>query len=132
MLPLRYTRYWLIAGVLVLLAVFVAALIPASGPSIRVYLGFDKWLHLAVFAFLAMWFSGQCTRRGYWRIAVGLLLFGLIIEACQRMVSYRSGDLHDLVADAVGIALGLVIAAVWVGGWSMWVENWLQRRAAGD
>ena len=123
MLPLRYSRYWLIAGVFVLAAVFIAALLPARGPSIRIYLGFDKWLHLAVFAFLAVWFSGQYRRGAYWRIAAGLLLFGLVIEACQRMVSYRSGDLQDLAADAVGIVLGLTIAVMGAGGWSVAVEK---------
>lgn len=136
MLPLRYARYWFFAGVFVLALVFAAALMPAmwfwSGPPVRVYLGFDKWLHLAVFAFLAVWFSGQYTRRAYWRIAAGLLLFGLVIEACQRMVSYRTGDLQDFAADAVGIVLGLAIAALGAGGWSVAVENWLGRLRQSD
>ena len=133
MLPLRYARYWLIAGIFVLLAVLAAALMPASAPSIHIYLGFDKWLHLAVFAFLALWFSGQYARHAYWRIAAGLLLFGLVIEGCQRLVSYRTGDLEYLFANAAGIAIGLVVAFFGVGGWSAWVEkNWLRQRASSD
>ena len=132
MLPLRYTRRWLLAGVFVLFAVFGAAIMPAfwSWPSLtaKMLLGFDKWLHVGTFLVLSVWFSGQYSRRWYWRIGVGLFTFGIIIELCQRMLTYRTGDLQDLAANVVGIALGLAIALAGIGGWSLRVEGWLMRR----
>ena len=94
----------------------------------RVVFGADKWLHAATFLVLAVWFSGQYARHAYWRIALALLAFGIVIELCQRMVTYRTGDLLDLAANAAGIALGLLVAVAGAGGWSMRVENWWLRR----
>lgn len=135
MLPLRYHRGWQIAGAVVLLGVFAATLIPAFWlwPNItRVTLfAFDKWLHGMTFLFLAVWFSGQYSPKRYVRIGMGLFVFGIIIELCQRMVSYRTAELMDLVADMVGIMAGLAIAAVGVGGWSVRFEERLTRRKQG-
>ena len=85
-----------------------------------------------IFLLLAIWFSGQYSRRNYWRIAVGLFIFGVLIEISQRMVAYRTSDWMDLLADSVGILLGLAIAVAGVGGWSMRFEQWLQGRAKSD
>ena len=132
MLPLRYTRHWQIAGAFVLLTVFVAAVIPAfwDWPEIsyRTLFAFDKWLHAVTFLVLAVWFSGQYARRAYWRVALGLLAFGIAIELCQRMISYRTADLNDLMANVVGIVLGIGIALAGFGGWSLRIENWLLAR----
>jgi len=89
---------------------------------------FDKWLHGVTFAFLAVWFSGQYSRKRYGGIGIGLFLFGIVIELCQRMVSYRTAELMDLAADTVGIAVGLIIALAGVGGWSLRIEERIARR----
>jgi VanZ family protein len=92
-------------------------------------------LHGITFVFLAVWFAGQYRRKSYWRIAVGLLAFGVLIEACQRLVTYRSADWLDIAADAAGIAVGMAVAMAGLGGWSLWVENRLSRsrvEASGD
>jgi hypothetical protein len=57
-----------------------------------------------------------------------MLAFGGFIELCQRMLSYRSAESLDLLADAVGIAMGLAIAAAGAGGWSLRLETWLAER----
>jgi VanZ family protein len=87
----------------------------------------DKWMHGITFAALAIWFSGQYARRSYGWLAIGLLIFGALIEACQSMVTYRTAETADLVADLLGIVAGMMIALTGVGGWSLQVENWLQR-----
>ncbi|HLT91861.1 MAG TPA: VanZ family protein [Woeseiaceae bacterium] len=132
MLPLRYARRWQAAGIGALALALVAALAPAilfPFDVQRAGIGIDKWLHALSFMFLTVWFSGQYAPRSYWRIALGMLLFGLLIEVCQRMVAYRSAEATDLVADAIGIALGLAIAFAGAGGWSLRVEGWLQARS---
>lgn len=135
MLPLIHARRWRIAGLVLLLAVLAGALIPAAWlwpdrPEISSWFKLnDKWTHLVTFALLALWFSGQYRVAAYWRIALGLLAFGLLIEICQRGVGYRTAEWFDVAADMAGIILGLVIATAGVGGWSLRVESWLQRRA---
>ena len=122
------------AGVSVLFVVLAAALMPAMwfwpGMHRLGVIQVDKWLHFATFAGLAIWFAGQYKPTSYWRIALGLFVFGLLIEASQRMVSYRSSDLLDLLADSVGILFGLGVAKLGAGGWSMRFEQWLEARAA--
>ncbi len=135
MLPLRYAGRWQIAGIAVLIVVLVAALTPAIWfmPDLR-GAGFvlsDKWLHGITFAILTVWFSGQFARRAYWRLAVGMLAFGGLIEVCQYFLEYRSAELLDLVADVIGIIAGLAIAFAGAGGWSLRVENWLEPQSPG-
>lgn len=132
MLPLRYATHWRIASIVLLVLVLIATLMPAWMFSTKreflawfVYV--DKWLHGVTFVFLAVWFAGLYRRRSYWLIGIGLVAFGVLIEACQRLVTYRSADLWDIAADAAGIAAGLAIALAGLGGWSVWVENRLSR-----
>ena len=85
----------------------------------------DKVLHIVTFIFLAAWFSGQYARHSYWRIAIGLLAFGAIIELVQGVLSYRTSEWLDLYADGIGIVAGLTIAFLGLGGWSQRVERWI-------
>jgi len=135
MLPLRYSRRWRAAGMMLLLVVLAATMMPAVWfwSDRRVFLTWfvdaDKWLHGITFVILALWFAGQYRPRSYWRIGIGLILFGFLIEGCQRLVTYRSADWFDIWADTAGIIVGLIIAAAGIGGWSLRVENWYLRRA---
>ena len=129
MLPLRYLRYWQIASVVILSLVLAAALMPAvwfwgdMSSGMAWFKGVDKWLHGITFTVLSLWFAGLYQRQSYWRVAVGLLVFGLGIEFCQRMVGYRTADWLDVSADIVGIVVGFAIAITGMGGWSLRVER---------
>lgn len=133
MLPLRHARGWQFAGIAVLVLVLAATLLPAiwfmqelRDPRIA---HSDKWFHSITFMLLTIWFSGQYAKRSYWRIAAGMLAFGAFIEICQRLLtSYRSAEMLDLFADAIGIAAGLLVAWAGVGGWSLRVEQWIAAR----
>jgi VanZ family protein len=131
-LPLQYQRRWKIAGVLLLIAVLTGAmappLFPWSGTGSPSLMLSDKWLHGITFASMVVWYSGQYARRSYWLLALGLLAFGLLIEFCQSLVSYRTAESGDLIADILGILVGLAIALVGLGGWSARVESWLQSK----
>lgn len=137
MLPLRYARNWRVASAFLLLFVLAMTLMPAVWfwPDRQIFVAWfidvDKWLHAVTFVFLALWFAGQYRARSYWRIGVGLILFGMLIEGCQRLVTYRSSDWFDIAADAAGIIVGLTIAMAGIGGWSLRVEAWYTRRRAG-
>lgn len=137
MLPLQHARRWQSASTFLLLVVLAATLVPVvwfwSGKfDVLTWVkSIDKWLHGITFLVLTIWFAGQYRPKSYWRIAVGLLAFGLLIEICQRMVSYRTADWYDVAADAAGIIIGIVIAIAGVGGWSLRVEAWILRRGTG-
>jgi len=134
MLPLRYVRRWQIASAFLLIFVLASTLIPAAWfwSSSRDFgtwlINVDKWLHGITFVILAVWFAGLYRPRSYWRIGVGLILFGLFIEGCQQLLAYRSAEMFDVAADIIGIVIGLVIAGAGLGGWSLRLEGWLVRR----
>jgi len=134
MLPLRYTGRWQVASLILLLFVLASMLMPAVwfwDDRFKVIArldGIDKWFHGIIFLLLSLWFSGLYHRRSYWKIGFGLLLFGLMIEICQRMVSYRTAEWFDWAADAGGIVLGLVIGLAGMGGWCLRAEDRLAKR----
>jgi VanZ family protein len=132
MLPLNYHRRWRIAGIVILLAVLSFAMIPDIWPwdsrQARFIIS-DKVLHGFTFGFLALWYTGQYARRSYLRLAVGLIAFGVLIEVCQSLVTYRTAEWGDLWADLAGIAVGMIIALSLTGGWSLRVERWLAKRS---
>jgi VanZ family protein len=131
-LPLSYPYRWRIAGVLLLALVLTLALLPSLWfwpRNLDDVLKFsDKWLHGVTFALLALWFSGQYSRRVYWKFAAGLLVFGALIEVCQYFLPYRRAEMTDMIADICGIVCGILIAMLGAGGWSMRFEQWLQTR----
>lgn len=132
MLPLRHARRWRLAGIAVLVAVLFAALMPAMWFMHEMrdpgFSHSDKWLHAITFMLLTVWFAGQYSRRSYWRIALGMVVFGAVIEMCQRLVGYRSAETMDLAADVLGVVAGLLIAWAGAGGWSLKVEQWIAAR----
>ena len=134
MLPLRHTKRWRLAGLVFLLGVLAATIMPATwlwslpGKNLLA----DKWLHFLTFLFLSVWFAGQYTRGSYWRLVVGLIAFGVLIELIQRMISYRSAEWMDLAADVGGIGIGIGIAMAGLGGWSLRFEQWLEKARIGS
>jgi len=132
MLELRYGRRWQIAGGTLMVLTLAAAILPQlpfwrSVPGT----GFehaDKIMHFLTFFILTVYFCGQYPRSAYWRIALGLLAFGALIEILQSFVGYRLAEGADLLADAVGVAAGLAAAVAGIGGWSLHAERWLAAR----
>lgn len=70
----------------------------------------DKLQHVAAFAALAALAMLSSTgRRPCTRVALPLLGYGLFIECVQAWLPSRHGDILDLLADAAGIGLGLLV-----------------------
>ena len=73
----------------------------------------DKLGHALAYAVLMYW-SGQLLpgMRRRMGLAAGLVALGIGIEFVQRWTGWRSFDYYDMLADAVGVALGLVLTAI--------------------
>lgn len=103
---------WHALLILLLLVISYLALSPA--PPKTLDSGWDKLNHLAAFGCLAFCaFYGAGHARGRWLLApLALLGYGVLIELLQSQLPPRSADAADVLADAMGIALGLLCAAV--------------------
>lgn len=67
----------------------------------------DKLNHLAAFAVLYVLLSGGYGGLGIRMRIVGLMLFALQIEIVQSFIPGREFSFADIVADALGVALGM-------------------------
>ncbi len=101
----RWRTLWTLTGWGLLALVIVFSLIP-SPPKADLPL-WDKLNHLAAYGLLMFWFAQLTPRR--FRLAAGLLLSGLL-ELAQGLTGYREASLQDMVANALGLALGAVLA----------------------
>ena len=134
MLPLRHAGLWKTLSVIILVLVLLAAMSPAfwlfdnKARALVWFQNADKWLHALTFVALSVWFAGLYERRLWWLAALGLMLFGLLVEFCQLQVSYRTADWIDIAANTVGILVGLTVAVAGLGGWGLRAEDWYSRR----
>lgn len=73
----------------------------------------DKLLHAVAFAGLAALAHSAFPLRGQFALSLmGLLGYGFAIELVQSRLPYRSYELFDLLADAVGLGAYVVASAV--------------------
>ncbi len=122
---------WRLTGALLLAAVTVAALLPLPGPE-SAPAHTDKLLHALTFAVLTAWFEGFPTSTGARiRTIVALLLYGAAIEGAQALTGYRQADPFDFLADAAGVAGGLLLARAGITGWCERLQLRLAARGRG-
>ena len=109
-------RWWLAVGVFAVV-IFIGAVVPvAEGVSVP-YL--DKAVHggeylafawLLVHAIRASRVESSESRQYAIWVWIYATSYGLLMEAIQLLIPWRSGDLADALANALGAAAG-----VWVG-----------------
>ena len=92
--------FWLCAGVVTILSLLPVAYLPPQAFDI-----WDKAQHASGFAALAL-LGHFAYPRHLWRVCLGLLAYGALIELAQSATGWRQGDGLDLLADGAGIALG--------------------------
>jgi VanZ family protein len=117
---------WAVSGwrgllALLLCAVTLLALSPV--PPKGADFGGDKINHLLAFGTLGV-VAALAWRRTRWPVAAALLAYGGLIELLQSFTPRRQAEWADLLADAIGIALGLLLAAL--------LLRWARRRPPAD
>lgn len=113
MSPRALDRWWLITAVYACL-IFIVSVIPIS-PSLSPG-RLDKVAHLCEYSLFA-WLLVQAIQVGGLRRPEYFILawiyatsYGILIEIVQAVIPWRSAELGDAVANAIGAAVG-----VWVG-----------------
>ena len=108
-MPVTVRRLLLILGFLTVVLQCIALYGPPAPDTGNTGLPIDKFGHVAAFAVPTALFL---LARVDWRLVVGLAVAqALLSELVQGVfLAERSGDVLDLAADAIGIALGIVVA----------------------
>jgi hypothetical protein len=123
LLPLRYPKLWSVLGWLLVAGVIVGSLLPGRAlDTLSISLN-DKVLHTSTYCVLTLWFTGLYRRSLYLVIGGVLLGLGVSLDLLQGLTRTRSLDWRDMIANATGIAAGLVLAFTVVGGWCQRVER---------
>ena len=106
---LKFFLSWRALGYELILLVIYLSLTPFS-LNIPIENG-DKLGHWMAYTTLMVWFAwlypNLRTRLVY---AAGFLVLGIALEFAQGLTEYRTFELSDMVADAVGVALGWIAA----------------------
>ena len=82
----------------------VAALVWGSLAPAPPAAGNDKIGHLAAYGVLMFWFAQLYERR--LACAVGFIALGIALEFAQGALGYRSFELYDMLANALGVLAG--------------------------
>ncbi|HEY0953378.1 MAG TPA: VanZ family protein [Roseateles sp.] len=99
-------------ALLLALAVAITWLALSPVPPKTADTGWDKANHLLAFAtlaFVGVWALWPRPRLWGW-LVLALLAYGVSIEVAQSFLPPREADWQDVVADGLGIALGLLAA----------------------
>ncbi|MBU3629308.1 VanZ family protein [Polynucleobacter sp. AP-Reno-20A-A9] len=84
----------------------------------------DKAQH--VFTFLCLSSLGILAyQKAVVKVAIGLLIYGALIEALQWSTGWRSGELADWAADGIGILIGCPLINKLIQKRSIFSKSWL-------
>jgi VanZ family protein len=126
-LAVRHPRSWLVIGWMLIAFAVLVNLVPGNElPNTGMN---DKFEHTIAYGLLTLWFAGIYPRSRYVVIAVALFIMGVGIEFAQGVMHLgRQADVRDVVANTSGIAIGLTLALIGLGGWAEWIDGWTRSR----
>ncbi|WPL10769.1 putative integral membrane protein [Thiorhodovibrio litoralis] len=122
---LIWQPFWRLSAWLLVVLVVILSVVPTGVPA--GFEGGDKLQHLLAYMVLGFWFAVLYPRERR-LILLGLILLGAALEAVQGLVPARMASPFDLLADALGVFLGVLLARSPAQGLFGWVER---RLAAG-
>ncbi len=105
--PLNWQRLWLLGGWLGIGLTLVVSLMPPTLDDGHAHS--DKIVHLMGYAVLMFWWA-QLITRNRWKLAVAVILFGIVIELLQGLTPQRQPDSLDALANSCGVLLGWLMA----------------------
>ncbi|MEM7561722.1 MAG: VanZ family protein [Pseudomonadota bacterium] len=120
---LKLKWLWNLAGISLLLVVAIGSLMPAPDTGVN-----DKASHLLAYAVMSGWFSLLVDRpvRLIW-VLIALFLYGALIEFLQSMTADRYAEWGDVVANSIGILLGLIAYFSPFRNWLIQIDRRLVR-----
>ena len=102
---------WKMIGWFIIVLVNYLSLIP-SPPHIDPTEG-GMGDHVLAYTVMMWWWGQLYTKPKNLWVALAFVIMGVALEFAQRMTGYRTFDYMDMVGNACGVALGLVVSAKW-------------------
>ncbi|HKC54181.1 MAG TPA: VanZ family protein [Burkholderiales bacterium] len=117
----RHRRIWLLLGWGMVAAVVVLSLIPLDVDFVE---NEDKLAHFVAYGSLAFWFGMliEGRSRQLW-VALGFAAMGVVLEFLQGLTDYRTFEVADMIANAVGATTGWGLAQTPLRNVLEWVER---------
>lgn len=106
---LRFINIWRSIAYLIILVIIVLSLIP-NPEDITPFSASDKLMHTLAYAVSMFWFGLCFKRERLLGIGAALVLLGIALEVIQGQTGYRSMSLYDIIANCVGVLLGLLLS----------------------
>ena len=108
-LDLRARPLWLFVGWTMVFSVIYLSVAPVAIET-GVEQG-DKLLHAFAYGALMLWFANLYQARARRRLlAAAFIAMGIALEFIQGLTAYRTFEIADMLADAVGVAVGWILA----------------------
>ncbi len=115
----RFHRPWRVLLLFLMAVVSWFAFAPdPGGPG---FAHADKLKHVLAFAALgfAATLAGRASVPRQWRVVLSLLAYGAFIEVVQSYLPSRRGDWLDMLADALGVAVGMALVVAMRKSWRL-------------
>ena len=117
----RHRRIWLLLGWGMVAAVVVLSLIPLDVDLVE---NEDKLAHFVAYGSLAFWFGILIEGRGRQiSVALGFAAMGVVLEFLQGLTDYRTFEIGDMIANAIGATAGWGLAQTPLRNVLEWVER---------
>jgi VanZ family protein len=123
--PCRYRTVWRGVGWAMVAAVVVLSLVPQL-PKAPSLLGWDKAQHFLAYAVLTFWFCLSYSR--HWRWPAFFIALGSVLELLQGFTGIRTTDPFDIVANSIGVFIGLGFALTPLASSLRLLDDFIARR----
>ncbi|HEY6241813.1 MAG TPA: VanZ family protein [Burkholderiales bacterium] len=119
-----HRRIWLLLGWGMVATVVVLSLIPVE---VDLGEGRDKVAHFVAYGSLSFWFGMLIEGRGrQFLAALGFAAMGVALEFLQGLTDYRTFEVADMVANAIGAALGFGLARTPLRNAVGWMDSLIE------
>ena len=124
--PLRFLALWRALGWgFVALVIYLS--LTSDPPDLGSPAAFDAG-HVVAYFWLMFWFAQiHRARAARFTLAAGFCALGIVLEILQGLGGYRTFDYVDMARNALGIAIGLGVAATPLQYSLAALERWLAR-----
>jgi VanZ family protein len=122
---LRLRPLWLLLGWMLVFFVIYLSLTPEP-VQVPMEEG-DKFGHVLAYAALMSWFANlyEVSARRM-QFAIGFIALGVALEFIQGWTGYRTFEVADMAGDAVGVAVGWLVAPPRIPNYLHWMGKLFQ------